>query len=408
MKKRFQMDDLRSVSFDLIMNIKHKPEHPTVNSHQQSYIRTILATFRMNESTLVATPMAMKLHQRKLDKEACDLTLYESMVGNLIYPMTATWPDITNPIGVLSRYNPNPSNEHVIGLKCVFRYLNGTKDWRLCFRGELRGALEGDSALRCYVYSDYAGCPDDYKSTTGLVITFGGAVDWRSRKQKLTVQSTTDAENNAVGGRCMSRTLISHLWQELSILTIAHVFSDSQSLIASMNNRIYRANAVADIATMYYLVADRTRDGEIDLRYVPTAEMLADCFTEPLPKHSFLKQCAATGMIGIGLGNGLGNGHGNGLGNDLVIEIGNGIVNSSRNGYGNDIGTGKGIGNAICNLIDWVSSFWGNTRCMIGSLHCCWLFFLWNGRDSRPGGVLSCLGVQISLCQGLWCILPLL
>jgi hypothetical protein len=131
----------------------------------------------------------------------------------------------------------------------------------------------------------------------------------------------------------MRLTQISHLLNELGIPTIPHVFSHSQSLIASIKNRIYRGTAVAHTATKYYLAADMARDGEIDLSYVPTAEMLADCFTKPLPKPDFLKQCAAMGMIGIGLGNGLGNGFGNGLGNGR----GNGI----------GIGTGKGIRNAV-------------------------------------------------------------
>jgi len=111
---------------------------------------------------------------------------------------------------------------------------------------------------------------------------------------------------------------ISHLLNELGMPTIAHLFSNSQSLIASIKNRIYRGNAVAHIATKYYLAADMAIDGEIDLSYVLTAEMLADCFTKPLPKPHILKQCAAMGMIGFGLGNGLGNGRGN------VIGIGNG------------------------------------------------------------------------------------
>jgi hypothetical protein len=124
----------------------------------------------MDESRPVATPMAMNIHKRKPDEEACDPTIYQSMIGSLMYTMTATRPAIAYAIGVLSRYNHNPSNQHMVALKPVFRYLNGTKDWRLRFGGE--------GAHRCYVDSDYAGCPDDYKSTIGLVITFGGAVDW--------------------------------------------------------------------------------------------------------------------------------------------------------------------------------------------------------------------------------------
>jgi hypothetical protein len=123
----------------------------------------------------------------------------------------------------------------------------------------------------------------------------------------------------------MRLTQISHLLNELGIPTIPRVFSDSQSLIASIKNRIYRGTAVAHIATKYYLAADMGRDREINLSYVPTAETLADCFTKPLPKPAFLKQCAAMGMIGIGLGNGLGNGHGNGIGIGNVHGIGNAV-----------------------------------------------------------------------------------
>jgi len=134
----------------------------------------------------------------------------------------------------------------------------------------------------------------------------------------------------------MRLTQISHLLNKLGIPTIRHVFSDSESLIASIKNRIYHGTAVAHIATKYYVAADMARDGEIDLSYVPTTEMLADCFTKPLPKPAFLKQCAAMGMIGNGLGIGIRNGLGNGLG-----TLGNG----RKNGIG--IGTGKGIGNAV-------------------------------------------------------------
>jgi len=290
MKKRFRMHDLGSVSFYLGMNIERNREHHTIDIHQHSYIRTILAKFRMDESGPVATPMAMKLHKRKPDEEAWDPTIYQSMIGSLMYAMTATRPDMGYAIAVLNRYNHDPSNEHMVALNRVFRYLNGTKDWRLRFGGALGGSLEGDGALRCYVDSDYAGCPDDYKSTSGLVITFGGAVDWRSRKQNSTAQSTIDAEYYAFGVGCMRLTQISHLLNELGIPTIPHVFSDSLSLIASIKNRIYRGTAVAHIATKYYLAADMARDGEIDLSYVPTAEMLADCFTKPLPKPALLKQ----------------------------------------------------------------------------------------------------------------------
>jgi len=73
----------------------------------------------------------------------------------------------------------------------------------------------------------------------------------------------------------MRPTQISNLLNELGIPTIPHVFSNSQLLIASIKNRIHRGTAVAHIAPKYYLAADMARDGEIDLSYVPNAELLA-------------------------------------------------------------------------------------------------------------------------------------
>jgi len=128
-KKRFRMHDLGSVSFYLGMNIERNREHHTIDIYHHSYFRTILGNFRMDESRPDATPMAMKLHKRKPDEEACDPTIYQSMIGSLMYAMTATRPDSAYAIGVLNRYNHDPSNEHRVALKRVFRYLNGTKDW---------------------------------------------------------------------------------------------------------------------------------------------------------------------------------------------------------------------------------------------------------------------------------------
>jgi len=206
MKKRFRMHDLGSVSFYLGMNIERNREHHTIDIHQHNYIRMIFAKFRIDESRPVATPMWMKLHKRKPDKEACNPTIFQSMIGSLMYAMTANRPHIAYAIEVLRRYNHDLSNEYMTALKHVFRYLNGTKDWRLCFGGAL--GAEGEGALGCNVDSDYTGCPDDYKLTSELVITIRRAVDWRSRKQKSTAQSTTDAEYYAFGVGFMRLTQI--------------------------------------------------------------------------------------------------------------------------------------------------------------------------------------------------------
>jgi len=192
MKKRFRMHDLGSVSFNLSMNIECNWELHTIHIHQDCYIRTILAKFKMDKSRPVAMPMAKKLHKRKPDEEACDPTLRQSIIASLIYAMTDIPPDIANAITVPSLYNHDPSDVDMVAFKDEFRYLHGTKDWRLRFAGE------AECAVRCEVESDYVGSPDVYKSSSGLVATFGEAVDWRSSKQKSTAQSTADANTMPV------------------------------------------------------------------------------------------------------------------------------------------------------------------------------------------------------------------
>ena len=46
-----------------------------------------------------------------------------------------------------------------------------------------------------YSDSDFSGCPDDRKSTSGFIFMMaGGAVSWKSVKQTLTATSTMEAE----------------------------------------------------------------------------------------------------------------------------------------------------------------------------------------------------------------------
>jgi hypothetical protein len=85
------------------------------------------------------------------------------MIGRLMYAMTATRPNITYAFGVFSLYSHDPSYEHMVALKQVFRYLYGTNDLHPDFGGALAGALggAGEGTLGSYVDSDYAGRPDD-------------------------------------------------------------------------------------------------------------------------------------------------------------------------------------------------------------------------------------------------------
>jgi hypothetical protein len=60
---------------------------------------------------------------------------YSSTIGNLMYAMVCTRPDLSHAVGVVSRYMNNPGKEHWEAGKWILRYLRGTSTHALCFGG---------------------------------------------------------------------------------------------------------------------------------------------------------------------------------------------------------------------------------------------------------------------------------
>jgi hypothetical protein len=64
---------------------------------------------------------------------------YASVVGNIIYVMVCTQPNIFHAVGVFRRYMLTHGKEHWIVFKRVFRYLCSTKDYVICYYGKPGG-----------------------------------------------------------------------------------------------------------------------------------------------------------------------------------------------------------------------------------------------------------------------------
>jgi hypothetical protein len=90
----------------------------------------------------------------------------------------------------------------------------------------------------------------------------------------------------------MKLTQILHVLNEHGIPTIPQLISKSESWTATIKNRIYLGTVVAHAATKYCDADDMAKDRDSNLSYIPTAEILTDCFTKPLPKSTCLKQGA--------------------------------------------------------------------------------------------------------------------
>jgi hypothetical protein len=96
---------------------------------------------------------------------------YTSAVRNLMYAQVCTHPDLVFVTEMLGRYQKNPGKPHWDGVKKALRYLQGTKGLMLTYK-------KSDAPLEIVGYSDsdFTGCLDTEKSTSGYIFTLANRV----------------------------------------------------------------------------------------------------------------------------------------------------------------------------------------------------------------------------------------
>ncbi|XP_059595595.1 secreted RxLR effector protein 161-like [Vitis vinifera] len=181
---------------------------------------------------------------------------YASAVGSLMYAQVCTRPDIAYIVGMLGRYLSNPGMDHWRAAKRVMRYLQRTKEYMLTYRRLDKLELIG------YSDSDFAGCQDSRRSTSGYIyLLAGGAISWRSAKQTLVTSSTMEAEFVA----CYEAS----------------------------NQGIWLRNFVTGLRVL----DEKVQSGQISIEHIGTNSMIADPLTKGLPPKVFHEHTAHMGVV---------------------------------------------------------------------------------------------------------------
>eukprot|EP00253_Pinus_taeda_P034517 PITA_34517 len=113
----------------------------------------------------------------------------------------------------------------------VFKYLHGTSDYGLCYKGRPR--LDKVLDIHGFVDADRAGDLDQRRSTSGYVfILFGGAVNWMSNKQSVVALSTTEAKYMVATHASKEAVWVQRLCSSMGLVQGAiRIDCDSQSEI---------------------------------------------------------------------------------------------------------------------------------------------------------------------------------
>jgi hypothetical protein len=159
---------------------------------RSKYACDLLRCFHMDDCKPTPSPFksGVKLSATCTSPEV-DATLYRQLVGSLLY-LTHTRPDISFVVGLVAQYMKTPHEIHWKASKRILRYVHGTVQFGIHYHSRGTPLLVGFTDL------DWAGDPNDQKSTTGYVFSLGSRpVTWAYKKQQAIALSSAEAEYRA-------------------------------------------------------------------------------------------------------------------------------------------------------------------------------------------------------------------
>ncbi|KAH9689148.1 Integrase catalytic domain-containing protein [Citrus sinensis] len=295
--REFEMKDLGPANKILGMQIHRDRNNRKIWLSQKNYLKKILRRFNMQDCKSISAPLPVNFKlsssmcpRNEAERKEMSRVPYASAVGSLMFTMICTRPDIAQAVGAVSRYMANPGGEHWIAVKRILRYIRGTSDVVLCYRGS-------EFTIRGYVDSDFAGDLDKRKSTTGYVFTLAGAVvSWVSKLQTVVALSTTEAEYMAATQACKEAIWMQRLLEELGHKQEKiYVFCDNQSALHIARNLAFHSKT-KHIGVQCHFVREVVEDESVDLQKIHTKENLADVLTKSINADKFIWSRSSCGL----------------------------------------------------------------------------------------------------------------
>jgi len=299
LEKKFPVTDMGSAHFFLGIEIVRGPQKISLN--QSTYIQKILERFHIMDVHTVSTPLnpGSKLLETpdKADEEV-DETEYRSMIGSLKYHMLCTRPDIAFAVGALSRYNNSRKASHWSAAKHLLHYVKKTAHLRLTI-----GPFT-TMDLHPILYSDahWAGDLDTRKRPGGYVCMLArSAVSWSSKRQQTVALSSTEAEYMTLTQAAKEAIWVSRFLAELQGISEnsqspkTRIYIDNQGSIAVAPNPEFH-DRTKHIAIQEHYVREKVTTGEIELAYLHTGDMIADCLTKNLSREKVERFRAEMGL----------------------------------------------------------------------------------------------------------------
>lgn len=289
----FAVKDLGALNYFLGIEVHHTSSGLLLT--QRKYIQDLLTRTNMENSKAAPTSMLpaekLSLHDgTTLSPE--DTTRYRSVVGTLQY-LSFTRPDISFSVNRVCQFLSAPTTSHWAAVKRILRYLNGTLDYGLAI------TKTHTPLLRAFSDADWAGNPDDRRSTGGFTIFFGNnLISWGSRKHSTMSRSSTEAEYKEVANATTEIIWLQVLLRELGVVLPRPpvLWCDNTGATYLTANPIFYRR-MKHVEVDYHFVRERVASGQLDVRLISSKDQLADIMTKALPGPAFRHICSNLNLI---------------------------------------------------------------------------------------------------------------
>ena len=184
----------------------------------------------------------------------------------------------------LARFNSNPGRPHVKAAETCVRYVEETSDLGIKYTAPKDKSAK--LVIDAFVDSDWGGCPDTRRSTTGYIIQVcGGPVSWRSKLMSTMALSSCEAEFMALTEVCRELMWMCRFLDEIGIeYEVPNVYCDSSSAINWAGDPIqHQRNKHVEIK--YYYCRDVVADEKVRLFKIHTTNNCADMMTKPVGRQ---------------------------------------------------------------------------------------------------------------------------
>jgi hypothetical protein len=217
----------------------------------------------------------------KLSEEGA--TAFQNLVAKTLHVSKRARPDVSTAIAFLTTRVRAPNIDDWTKLSHLMEYLRVD---RLC---PLILSADGSGVLMWYVDASFAVHPN-MRSHTGGVFTMGrGFPINSSTKQKLNTQSSTESELVAVDNM-MPIVLWTHYFlmsQGYGVTENLLLQDNRSSMLLERNGKVSSGRHTWHINIRYFFITDRVNMKEVEIKWCPTKDMVADFMTKPLQRSHF-------------------------------------------------------------------------------------------------------------------------